>query len=212
MTRLGLEAVAAYARGAGLADPEAIATACAIAGWNGSPNPGESGGDPSARGDTTITTDKWGPSIGLWQVRSLRGEYGTGGSRDESRLSDPTFNARSMYEISSGGTNWQPWSVYTKGTYRQNMDAARKGLGIDSGGVNLGIDLPDLPSIPNPIGGVTDAAGQLADVAGMLADPAWWRRVGLGVLGLVLLVVGGMMVARDTLAAEAIGSIRKAAT
>ena len=60
----------ALARGAGLGhDPAVTATAIAL---------GESGGDPGAVGDLTLQNATWGPSIGLWQVRSVKAEKGTG--------------------------------------------------------------------------------------------------------------------------------------
>lgn len=97
----------------GLSRDEAItATAIAIA---------ESGLNPGAVGDTTLQDGTWGPSIGLWQIRSLKAESGTGRSRDATRLKDPAFNARSMNIISSAGANWTPWSVYKSGAYRAHM-------------------------------------------------------------------------------------------
>lgn len=110
MAQLTTEQVYALARQAGL-DPTAAAIATAIA-W------GESGLRTDAVGDTTITTDKWGPSVGLWQVRSLKADKGTGRTRDADALLDPAFNARAMVEISAGGTNWRPWTIYTNGAWR----------------------------------------------------------------------------------------------
>lgn len=81
----------------------------------------ESGGRTDAEGDVGIQTSKWGPSIGLWQVRSVKAEYGTGGTRDASRLKDPAFNAASMVSISGTGGNWRPWSVFTSGSYKKYL-------------------------------------------------------------------------------------------
>ncbi len=104
------------ANAAGLSgDAAIIATAIAWA---------ESGLNPDAIGDENLEDEKWGPSCGLWQVRSLRAHAGTGLERDRMRLFDPAFNARSMVTI-SGGTNWQPWSVFKNGKYRQHLDAVR---------------------------------------------------------------------------------------
>ena len=91
-------------------DQAVIATAIALA---------ESGGDSDAinRGDAAPPT--WGPSIGLWQIRSMPAQSGTGESRDAEQLRDVAFNAKSMYAISNGGTNWTPWSVYKSGAYRK---------------------------------------------------------------------------------------------
>lgn len=108
----------------GLSHDQAVtATAIAIS---------ESGLNPSARGDTTLQDATWGPSIGLWQIRSLKSENGTGGTRDGSRLTDPAFNARSMAAISNGGRSWTPWSVYKSGAYRANLNTVIKATGANA--------------------------------------------------------------------------------
>ena len=86
---------------------------------------GESGWIAAAQGDTSLTNGTWGPSIGLSQIRSLNSQYGTGGWRDGSRLSDPLFNARAAYAISNGGTNFTPWTVYNEGIYEQFVEEAK---------------------------------------------------------------------------------------
>ena len=116
------EEVHALAVAAGLTHEQAI-TATAIAwaeskGKDGLPN-------PSAIGDVDLEDDKWGPSVGLWQVRSLRADTGTGRSRDIERLGDPAFNAQAMFLISNGGANWTPWSVWKNGRYLTHIDAVR---------------------------------------------------------------------------------------
>lgn len=120
------------ARTAGLSATDAVvATAIAVA---------ESGLRTDAVGDESLQDSKWGPSIGLWQVRSLRADAGTGRSRDASRLTDPAFNARAMVEISGGGANWKPWSVYTSGRYRSHIGDVTGAIGgpikssIETGG------------------------------------------------------------------------------
>lgn len=99
-------------------DDEAAIVATAIA-W------AESGLNPDAVGDESLVDETWGPSIGLWQIRSLHAQEGTSGERDRLRLKEPAFNAKSMATISAGGTNWTPWSVFKNGRYRQHLDAVR---------------------------------------------------------------------------------------
>ena len=79
----------------------------------------ESGWRTDALGDTTLTNATWGPSVGLFQIRCLWADRGTGRPRDCDALRDPAFNARAAYAISSQGTNWNPWTVFKTGTYRQ---------------------------------------------------------------------------------------------
>jgi len=96
----------------------ALVTAVAVA-------MGESSLNTSAMGDVGLQTSKWGPSIGLWQIRSLNAEHHTGGSRDRARLIDPVFNAQSAFSISSGGSNFSPWTVYKTGAYKQYLGQAQ---------------------------------------------------------------------------------------
>lgn len=119
---LSIDQVADLAFAVGLRG-DALVTAIAI-------SHAESSFDMHARGDTTIQTSKWGPSIGLWQVRTLKAERGKGTARDELALyASGAHQARAMYEISGGGRNWRPWSVFTttnpKHSYRRFLDSAR---------------------------------------------------------------------------------------
>lgn len=101
------------ARGAGLT-PVAAVTATAVA-------QAESGLRSDAIGDTALEDGTWGPSVGLWQIRSQKAQYGTGQPRDASRLADPAFNAWAMAQISGAGKSFKPWTTYTKGAYKQYM-------------------------------------------------------------------------------------------
>lgn len=123
---------------------------------------GESGWNPGARGDTTITTGTWGPSIGLSQIRSLNAQAGTGGWRDPERLSDPLFNARAAYAISNGGTNFQPWTVYTHDIYQQYVEEAKAAVTALGTGAVDGEGPPPASVEPEP-----DDLGSLE----MLFDP-----------------------------------------
>lgn len=111
MSTLTASQVYSLAQEAGLGRM-AAATATAIAG-------AESGFVTDAVGDVGIQTAEWGPSIGLWQIRSLKAQSGTGGVRDATRLADPKFNAASMVAISGSGKNWNPWSTYKNGAYKK---------------------------------------------------------------------------------------------
>lgn len=84
----------------------------------------ESGLRPTAQGDTGIQTEKWGPSMGLWQIRSLKDKAGTNHPRDATQLLKPEFNARAMWIISAHGTYWQPWSVWNHKSYEKYLPEA----------------------------------------------------------------------------------------
>lgn len=86
MSTLSTAEIAEHAYAAGFRG-KALTTAVAVA-------MAESGGNPKIKGDTTITDAKWGPSIGLWQIRSLRADYDTGRERDAKANLDPATNAK----------------------------------------------------------------------------------------------------------------------
>jgi hypothetical protein len=154
MPQLSIEQVAGYAAAAGLSgEPLAVATAIAMA---------ESGGDTDARGDARIVTSTWGPSIGLWQIRSLNAQRNTGGLRDEVANINPANNARAMMDISDQGKTWRAWSVYNSGRYRQYLPAAR-----------LAAHTPAAPS------STVAATGGGID----LLDGGTWARAGLFLFG-----------------------------
>jgi hypothetical protein len=125
--------------------PEQAVTATAIA-------TGESGHRDEAVGDVALEDGTWGPSLGRWQVRCIWAQVGTGGTRDCDVLNDPHKNAQSMYEISSGGTNWRPWSVYLHGTYQAYLADARRAVEDVSGNPSSFAPLADgrQPATPAP--------------------------------------------------------------
>lgn len=171
------------ARAAGLSEDAAVtATAVAAA---------ESAFNPTAVGDESLADSTWGPSIGLWQVRSLRRDQDTGRTRDASRLTDPTFNARSMATISRKGDDFTPWTMYNNGAYRAHVAFVEKA--VDGKALTApkptrgsatatpaGFDLPTpflpglpilpglpggFPGMPDVLGGITGAPAKLADAA-----------------------------------------------
>jgi hypothetical protein len=115
VSTLTIAQVYALARAAGL-DPARALIATAIA-------QAESGLRTDAIGDVGLQDATWGPSVGLWQIRSVKAQSGKGTPRDATRLTDPTFNATAMMSISGQGTNWHPWSTYTNGAYLKNIAA-----------------------------------------------------------------------------------------
>lgn len=103
--------------------PQAAVTMTAIAG-------GESGYDAAALGDTALQTDQWGPSFGLYQIRTLRSETGRGTPRDIQWLAaSPANQAAAAYAISGGGGTFQPWTVYTSGRWRDFTAVAQSAAG-----------------------------------------------------------------------------------
>jgi lysozyme-like protein len=106
----------------------------------------ESGGHPTSHNTNAGTGDN---SYGLFQINML-GSLGPArmqqyhlSSYDE--LFDPTVNAHVAYQLSQGGTNWTPWTTYTRGTYQQYLG---EDMQIDGG-------------LPDPNAGSPDPSGDL---------------------------------------------------
>lgn len=101
---------------------QALTIAVAIAG-------AESSFNPTAIGDVDLETDKWGPSLGFWQVRTLKNPsaYNYPDTlRQNPQLYDPQLNANAAYAFSGSGKSFGAWSTYTSGSYLNsgNMNPA----------------------------------------------------------------------------------------
>lgn len=112
--------------------------------------------DAHAVGDVDLT-EPGEMSVGLWQINyrpSRDGRYPkTSSTRDPVANLDPQKNARHAYAISSGGSNFGPWTTYTNGAYRAHMTSA--GWAVDrlkhhEHATEEG-DVPDSPDSSVPI-------------------------------------------------------------
>lgn len=108
-------AKAAYAAGF---RGEALVNIIAIAGRESAFNPG-------AVGDVSLQDGTWGPSVGLFQIRTLKGQTGTGSDRDIQRLSGNAMEqAKAAWSLSKGGTDFGPWKLHG-GSFLANTDVAQ---------------------------------------------------------------------------------------
>jgi hypothetical protein len=85
----------------------------------------ESGWNLNAVGDVNLETTKWGPSYGIWQIRTLKAETGKGTPRDISRLRtgiDAQAAAAVAIKRSQG---LKAWSTYTSGAYAGYLGEAK---------------------------------------------------------------------------------------
>jgi hypothetical protein len=165
----------------------------------------ESGGNPAAQGDVALQDGTWGPSYGLWQIRTLKRETGTGSTRDITALaSGITAQARAEYVISGGGSNWSPWTTYRTGRYRQFESTAAAAAGVTSstgGGVPSSTPIGDAHPFPTwgptwlPWNWLPDAgnvaAGQVSSTLSGVRQLALEAVAGAAAVGLV---VGGLYV------------------
>jgi lysozyme-like protein len=127
--------ISVYQGSAGTLTPAGIATLALQHGCSAAAAPvatavamAESGGSPSAQGDVSLMTPVWDWSAGLWQIRGLRASRGTGALRDSVANQDAAKNASAMYVISSGCTDWGPWSTYNNGAYQQFLGIATQAV------------------------------------------------------------------------------------
>ena len=90
----------------------------------------ESDYNPNAVGDISLETAKWGPSVGLLQIRTLKADTGTGSDRDINRLQgNVSAQIHAAFNISNGGRDFSAWSTYNDWSYLKFL----KGNGSSSG-------------------------------------------------------------------------------
>jgi hypothetical protein len=77
----------------------------------------ESGFCTTAVGDQNIVNAVYGPSVGLWQARSVNADKGTGKTRDIERLADPVTNAKAARAIYKA-QGFNAWGAYSSGKYQ----------------------------------------------------------------------------------------------
>lgn len=87
---------------------------------------GESGWNDTELGDVGLENSEWGPSVGLFQIRTLKSQTGTGTDRDIQWLMASDANqAKAAYDISHHGTDFSPWTVYTSGKWQSFLGQAQ---------------------------------------------------------------------------------------
>lgn len=171
MKRMGAELLRRGLRGLGGLDPTTIQAYAATAGFTGNDLAtavaialAESGGNPSAVGDTSLAPAN-GPSIGLWQINigsRANPQYAS------ANLADPQTNANAAFALYSA-RGFQPWSTYTNGAYQAFLNAVPSSPATAPGSFNatapppgLTIDadtgLPVDDSTPTPIFSAAAAA------------------------------------------------------
>jgi hypothetical protein len=153
-------------------DPNNLAVCVAIA------KAESSGRTDATNSNTNGTTDK-----GLWQINSIHDDLLPGQDRF-----DPNVNAQLMVQISSNGTNWQPWSTYNNNAYQAFLGEAMTTV---SGKTYT----PGTPTSLNPGSANTSTVGVTSTVSGIetffsgLANPDTLIRLAqLAVGGTVILL------------------------
>jgi len=148
---------------------------------------GESGGDDAALGDLTLQDGEWGPSYGLFQIRTLKGATGSGSVRDISALAGSVAaQARAAFEISSHGSDFTPWTVYTSGRWKDYLgsvsDLAKTGI-------------PGIPAPSQLLGGLPSSISSLLSAA-MSNLRSLGVEISIVMLGLALAGAGAAVAVR----------------
>jgi|CXWL01.1.fsa_nt_gi hypothetical protein len=151
----------------------------------------ESGGHPDARRDAADNPGG-GNDRGLWQINDKAWP-----NVPDAVAYDPQQATAWAYQTSKGFTTWGPWRG-SRGL-DPNSAESRQVAKVAATGVKV---LPETSSGPigGPLdvildklpGGVTDLfawPAQLARLLGNLLSSDWWRRVGVGALGLLLVLI-----------------------
>jgi Lysozyme like domain len=98
----------------------------------------ESSLNDKAIGDVGLENATWGPSVGLGQERTLKGETGTGQDRDMSWLLASDANqAKAAYDTSHGGHDFTAWTTFTDGAYQSHLAAVRNAVAAGGGTAQL---------------------------------------------------------------------------
>lgn len=168
----------------------------------------ESGWNLNAVGDVALEDHTWGPSFGIWQIRTLIAETGKGTPRDINRLRTGIDAQAAAALAVKGSQGLRAWSTYTSGAYsgyvgQANNAASRAGASASApasaspaaytgaGTQNVGF------SIPNPLNLLGNAAGTVGgDVAsGLWAVVSPFVMKAMFAIGGITLVVVGLSVA-----------------
>ena len=195
MARLDAGDIYAAARRAGFSAQDAVtATAIALA---------ESGGRTTVLGDRSLTNATWGPSVGLWQIRTLNRDQNTGRTRDLTRLlrGDPTDQARAALDVFRQAGDWRPWTVFTTGAYRQYLGQAQeaaRGLGDDVFGDGGWLDRATVSPQELATSATSAATGAVSDVLARTVE----RSQGLITQGVILVAAVGLVIAGAVTAAR----------
>lgn len=160
MTTLSASQIAGYAKNAGVTGQNiAIATAIALA---------ESGGRTDVVGgpNSNGTYD-----YGVWQINGSHKDLLSGHD-----WKDPAQNATMMFTLSSGGTNWKPWSTFNNGKYLLHLSQAN--------GVT-----PDTSVGSVQQTGLSQDFSAIQRFAEFISNPRTWARLGMIVGGGVMIYV-----------------------
>lgn len=85
-------------------------------------------------------SDPRNPNMGSKRNAAYLKKYASIGYTGPESLKDPNINARIAYDISKGGTNFNPWTTYTSGKYLQHTSGVST-ANVGTNTVNVNVNL-----------------------------------------------------------------------
>lgn len=161
----GADLAARLAYNAGFRGADLV-TAVAIAG-------GESSYNPNAVNNGDARAIKWGPSVGMWQIRTLQNPSEWSGldrQRDTSIVggaANAQNNANLAHQIYNR-SGFREWGAFTNGTYTRHLDTATLAVqNMCGGGIPESMYAPHeelLQSFSSPTTGIASCGTSLLDL------------------------------------------------
>jgi hypothetical protein len=175
----------------------------------------ESGWNDTIQGDLNLVGGAWGPSVGVFQIRTLVADTGTGSDRDlqalvpgavvgrqNSGAGNLTRQAQAAWNISGHGTEFSAWSTW-RGLPQDAIDKAQAALNSMSptdianameGKTTRGAGDGGGGLLGDPIGGIASAVDRgLGAVLGYEGTFSEWA--GMVVIRSSELLAGGLLMA-----------------
>ena len=84
--------------------------------------------------------DPRNPNMGTKRNAAYLKKYGNIGYKGPQSLFDPNINAKIAYDMSKGGTNFNPWTTYTSGKYMNALDGSGS-TGNTNNNVNINLTI-----------------------------------------------------------------------
>lgn len=138
---------------------------------------------------------------GLFQINSVHKAL-----LEQYDWKDPVQNAKMALRIyRDAGSKWTPWSVYKSGSYRKFYTGSAGGSptsgSTDSGGTSEETDTSYAEESTAPDEALANFyLGTTPVSLGFIGTSAFWQRLGLGLLAVLLIVIGITIVFRRPIA------------
>lgn len=156
----------------------------------------ESGGDTDAFRPAS-KNPKGGNDRGLWQWNDKAWPQ-----ISDLVAYDPAMSTRQALIVSEGFSKWGPWARsnglnHQHDTYKTIKAEYENMLGVvvDDTPILSDID-PDADGIPDAVEGLASWTDALGKLLGNLTSADWWRRVGVGVLGVAFVLLAVILIAK----------------